>query len=67
MESPSGALWLATAVTFQPKAYFSVQWTAYMLFMVLVLLCHKISPAFTRRQHGHRGSVLSRAAAVLSR
>jgi branched-chain amino acid transport system permease protein len=32
----AGALWLATAVTFQPKAYFSVQWTAYMLFMVLV-------------------------------
>lgn len=32
----AGALWLATNVTFQPKAYFSVQWTAYMLFMVLV-------------------------------
>lgn len=32
----AGALWLATAITFQPKAYFSVQWTAYMLFMVLV-------------------------------
>jgi len=32
----AGALWLATSVTFQPKAYFSVQWTAYMLFMVLV-------------------------------
>jgi branched-chain amino acid transport system permease protein len=32
----AGALWLATAVTFQPKAYFGVQWTAYMLFMVLV-------------------------------
>ena len=32
----AGALWLATAVTFQPKTYFSVQWTAYMLFMVLV-------------------------------
>ena len=32
----AGALWLATAVTFQPKNYFSVQWTAYMLFMVLV-------------------------------
>lgn len=31
-----GALWLATAVTFQPKTYFSVQWTAYMIFMVLV-------------------------------
>jgi branched-chain amino acid transport system permease protein len=32
----AGALWLATAVTFQPKTYFGVQWTAYMLFMVLV-------------------------------
>ena len=32
----AGALWLATAVTFQPKTYFSVQWTAYMVFMALV-------------------------------
>lgn len=32
----AGAMWLATSVTFQPKTYFSVQWTAYMLFMVLV-------------------------------
>lgn len=32
----AGALWLAQASTFQPKAYFSVQWTAYMIFMVLV-------------------------------
>lgn len=32
----AGALWLATAITFQPKAYFSVQWTAYMIFMTLV-------------------------------
>lgn len=32
----AGALWLATAVTFQPKTYFGAQWTAYMLFMVLV-------------------------------
>ena len=32
----AGALWLATSITFQPKAYFSVQWTAYMVFMVLV-------------------------------
>lgn len=32
----AGALWLATAVTFQPKSYFGVQWSAYMLFMVLV-------------------------------
>ncbi|HYW93120.1 MAG TPA: branched-chain amino acid ABC transporter permease [Gammaproteobacteria bacterium] len=32
----AGALWLAASVTFQPQAYFSVQWTAYMIFMVLV-------------------------------
>jgi len=32
----AGALWLATAITFQPKTYFGVQWTAYMIFMVLV-------------------------------
>jgi branched-chain amino acid transport system permease protein len=32
----AGAVWLATALTFQPKAYFSVNWTAYMIFMVLV-------------------------------
>ena len=32
----AGALWLAQAASFQPKAYFSVQWTAYMIFMVLV-------------------------------
>ncbi len=32
----AGALWLATAITFQPRTYFSVQWTAYMIFMVLV-------------------------------
>lgn len=32
----AGALWLATSITFQPKTYFNVQWTAYMLFMVLV-------------------------------
>ena len=32
----AGALWLASATTFQPKAYFGVQWTAYMIFMVLV-------------------------------
>jgi branched-chain amino acid transport system permease protein len=31
-----GALWVATAVTFQPKTYFSPQWTAYMIFMALV-------------------------------
>ncbi len=32
----AGALWLATAISFQPKTYFGVQWTAYMIFMVLV-------------------------------
>jgi branched-chain amino acid transport system permease protein len=32
----AGALWLATAISFQPKTYFSVQWTAYMIFMALV-------------------------------
>ena len=32
----AGALWLASQLTFQPNSYFSVQWTAYMIFMVLV-------------------------------
>jgi len=32
----AGSLTLSTLVTFQPKTYFSVQWTAYMLFMTLV-------------------------------
>ncbi len=32
----AGALWLASNTNFQPKAYFGVHWTAYMLFMVLV-------------------------------
>jgi branched-chain amino acid transport system permease protein len=32
----AGALWLASAITFQPKTYFGVHWTAYMIFMVLV-------------------------------
>ena len=32
----AGALWLATSITFQPGTYFGVQWTAYMIFMVLV-------------------------------
>ena len=32
----AGALWVALAITFQPKTYFSVEWTAYMIFMVLV-------------------------------
>lgn len=31
----AGALWLATSISFQPKTYFGVQWTAYMIFMVL--------------------------------
>jgi branched-chain amino acid transport system permease protein len=32
----AGSLWLATSITFQPRTYFGIQWTAYMLFMVLV-------------------------------
>ncbi|PWU23789.1 MAG: branched-chain amino acid ABC transporter permease [Candidatus Rokuibacteriota bacterium] len=32
----AGTLWLATNITFQPASYFSVQWTAYMIFMALV-------------------------------
>ena len=32
----AGALWVATALTFQPQAYFSPLWTAYMIFMALV-------------------------------
>ncbi len=32
----AGALTLATLISFQPKTYFSVQWTAYMIFMTLV-------------------------------
>jgi branched-chain amino acid transport system permease protein len=32
----AGTLWLGTAITFQPGSYFGVQWTAYMIFMVLV-------------------------------
>lgn len=32
----AGALWLATSITFQPNTYFGIQWTAYMIFMVLV-------------------------------
>lgn len=31
-----GALWLASAISFQPQTYFGVQWTAYMIFMTLV-------------------------------
>ena len=32
----AGSVWLASQLTFQPNSYFSVQWTAYMIFMVLV-------------------------------
>lgn len=32
----AGALTLSTLISFQPKTYFGVQWTAYMLFMTLV-------------------------------
>ncbi|SBS35774.1 leucine/isoleucine/valine transporter permease subunit [Marinomonas spartinae] len=32
----AGSLWLASSVTFQPRTYFGVQWTVFMLFMVLV-------------------------------
>jgi branched-chain amino acid transport system permease protein len=32
----AGSLTLSTLISFQPKTYFSVQWTAYMLFMTLV-------------------------------
>jgi branched-chain amino acid transport system permease protein len=32
----AGTAWLATSITFQPNSYFSLQWSAYMLFMALV-------------------------------
>ena len=32
----AGCLWLASFPTFQPNSFFSVQWTAYMIFMALV-------------------------------
>jgi branched-chain amino acid transport system permease protein len=32
----AGSLWLASFPTFQPNSNFSVQWTAYMIFMALV-------------------------------
>jgi branched-chain amino acid transport system permease protein len=32
----AGSLTLSTLISFQPKTYFSVQWTAYMIFMTLV-------------------------------
>ena len=31
-----GALWLASSITYQPATFFGPQWTAYMLFMVIV-------------------------------
>jgi branched-chain amino acid transport system permease protein len=31
----AGTFWLATLVSFQPRTYFGIQWTAYMIFMVL--------------------------------
>ena len=36
-------------------------------YAVLVLLCHKRSLSFMRRQHGHLGSALRKAAAIRSR
>ena len=32
----AGTVWLASAITFQPRTSFGVQWTVFMLFMVLV-------------------------------
>jgi branched-chain amino acid transport system permease protein len=32
----AGAMWLASFPTFQPNDFFSVKWTAYMIFMALV-------------------------------
>jgi branched-chain amino acid transport system permease protein len=32
----AGTLWLATFTTFQPRSFFGIQWSAYMIFMVLV-------------------------------
>ena len=32
----AGSLYLATSISFQPRQYFGIQWTAYMIFMVLV-------------------------------
>ncbi|WP_205944844.1 branched-chain amino acid ABC transporter permease [Pelagibius litoralis] len=32
----AGALWLASNLNFQPRVFFGVHWTAYMIFMVLV-------------------------------
>ena len=50
------------------RMYGMNRWTDMMSSrQLLVLLCQKRSRAFTRRQHGHRGSVLSKAAAIRSR
>jgi len=32
----AGGVWLATFLTFQPLSFFGIQWSAYMIFMVLV-------------------------------
>jgi branched-chain amino acid transport system permease protein len=32
----AGMLWIASSITFQPRTYFGIQWTAYMVFMALV-------------------------------
>ena len=32
----AGVIWLANTTTFQPRSFFGIQWTAYMIFMVLV-------------------------------
>jgi branched-chain amino acid transport system permease protein len=32
----AGGLWLCTTISFQPQAFFGIQWSAYMLFMALV-------------------------------
>jgi branched-chain amino acid transport system permease protein len=32
----AGTLWLAAFTTFQPRSFFGIQWSAYMIFMVLV-------------------------------
>ena len=32
----AGSLWLATSITLSAEEYFGIQWTAYMIFMVLV-------------------------------
>jgi branched-chain amino acid transport system permease protein len=34
--SAAGALWLASLISFQPKTYLSVQWTAYRIFTALL-------------------------------